>query len=403
MSAWPDTFWGYPRPDGQVGIRNYIAIIYTVDCARFVSEQVAGRIRNGISLGWFSCYSMPKNEDADVLTGLGRNPNVAAAVVVGLGCEGGSPSRVADGISRSGKKVEVMNIQSSGGTKRALEKCIHLAKGMQKGLSEERKEHDVSNLTVGLKCGGSDANSGLCANPLVGLVADRIVDKGGKVLSSELTELAGCDHILRRRAATPELGERVVRLVRASVEEFEARYGPEHTMMAPGNVRGGLTTIEEKSLGALMKTGHSPLKGILQPGEYPQKPGWHIVDGLVAKNIRHYGLEADGEPTDFAASGAQTTLFTTGRGSADGNVVSPLIKVCANPETYRNMREDMDYDAGAILEGRTTFGVAEKQLFKKLIEVASGRKSKSELLGHKEGGIIIGGAPLPRPGLEYCP
>ena len=124
---------------------------------------------------------------------------------------------------------------------------------------------------------------------------------------------------------------------------------------------------------------------------------------MVAKNIRHYGLEADGEPTDYAASGGPTTLFTTGRGSANGNIVSPLIKVCANPETYRNMRDDMDYDAGAILEGRTTFETARAQLLAKLIQVASGKKSKSELLGHREGGIILGGAALPRVPLDFCP
>jgi altronate hydrolase len=165
-------------------------------------------------------------------------------------------------------------------------------------------------------------------------------------------------------------------------------------MMSPGNIYGGLTTIEEKSLGALMKTGHSQLQGILQPGEYPTNAGWYLVDGLVAKNIRHFGLEADGEPTDFAAAGAQVIAFTTGRGSADGNVISPTIKICANPQTYRAMRDDMDFNAGALLEGKISMNASAKLLLEKMLKVASGEMTKSEQLGHREGGMIMGGRPL---------
>ncbi len=398
-----ETFLGYERPDGQVGVRNHVAIIYTVDCARFVAEQAASKVRGGIALGWFSCYSMLKNEDTDMLVGLGRNPNVAAAVVVGLGCETGSPSKVADGIRRSGKEAEVMTIQGTGGTRSTIDKCVEAAKRMQKGIPLERTQHPTSKLTIGLKCGGSDATSALSANPLVGMVADRLIDAGGSILTSELTELAGCEHLIVERSVTPELGRRVSKLIEDSVSEFETRFGSGHTMMSPGNVNGGLTTIEEKSLGALTKTGHRKLQGLLQPGEYPKWHGWYIVDGLVAKNLRHYGFEADGEPTDFAASGAQLTIFTTGRGSANGNIVAPLLKVCANPQTYRNMKEDMDFNAGAILEGEDTFERSAKKLFSSLVRTASGARTKSERLGHQEGGQIIGGVPLSRPALEFCP
>lgn len=399
----PETFLGYERPDGQVGVRNHVATIYTVDCARFVSEQVADKVPGGIALGWFSCYSMLKNEDTDILVGLGRNPNVGAAVVIGLGCETNSPSKVADGISRTGKEVEVVTIQGSGGTRTTIEKCAQIAKRMQSRLPKDRKPHSISNLTLGLKCGGSDATSALSANPLVGLVADRLIDAGGRILSSEITELAGCEHLVERRAVTPALGRQASKLIGDAVSEFETRFGSGHTMMSPGNVNGGLTTIEEKSLGALIKTGHRKLQGILQPGEYPTRSGWYIVDGLVAKNIRHYGFEADGEPTDFAAAGAQLTIFTTGRGSANGNIIAPLLKVCANPQTYRNMKEDMDFNAGAILEGDETFDSSSTKLFSKLARTASGARTKSEQLGHREGGIIIGGIPLSRPALEFCP
>lgn len=403
MSKGPETFLGYERPDGSVGIRNEVAIIYTVDCARFVSEKVAKKVRGGISLGWYSCYSMARNEDADVLIGLGRNPNVGAAVVVGLGCETSSPSKVADGISRSGKEAEVVTIQGSGGTRSTIERCALMAKKMQARLPTTRRPHSISHLSLGLKCGGSDATSALSANPLVGMVADRLIDAGGRVLTSELTEMAGCEQLVAARATTPELGRAVSKLISSSVSEFETRFGSDHTMMSSGNVAGGLTTIEEKSLGALAKTGRRPLEGLLQPGEYPARAGWFILDGLVAKNLRHYGFEADGEPTDFAASGAQMTIFTTGRGSANGNIIAPLLKVCANPRTYRNMKEDMDFNAGAILEGEETFETAEGKLFSKMIAVASGKRSRSEILGHREGGMLVGGVPLSRPALEFCP
>jgi altronate dehydratase large subunit len=390
------SFFGYPRPDGSVGVRNKVAVLYTVDCARFVSEEIARSTPEGASLGWFNCYSMRNNEDKDILIGLGKNPNVGAALVIGLGCETNSPSKVADGLSRTGKGVHVMAIQAKG-TKKSIETGTKLVRQMARKLRNiKRKSFDISCLTVGLKCGGSDATSALSANPVLGLTADRIVDNGGRVLSSELTELAGCEHLIRERSINSRVGEQAASLITASVSEFEARFGLEHSMMSPGNVAGGLTTIEEKSLGALMKTGHRPLHGVLQPGEYPEKNegGWYLVDGLVAKSIRHFGLEADGEPTDFAAAGAQIVMFTTGRGSANGNALVPTLKICANPQTYRRMKDDMDFNAGAVIEGKQTLDEAARGLFHQLITVASGKPTKSEVLGHREGGIILGGTPL---------
>ena len=385
-------FNGYSRPDGQVGIRNKVAIIYTVDCARIVSERIANSIRNGVSFGWFNCYNMSRNEDSNVLIGLGKNPNIGASVVVGLGCETVSPSEVADKLSKTGKDVEVLTIQGIGGTKKAIQRGTTLAKRLSQRISElKRRECDISYLTLGLKCGGSDATSALTANPILGLTANRIVENGGRILSSELTELAGCENLVAQRAKNPQLAEEASRLIRGAVAEFEARFGLEHSMMSPGNVYGGLTTIEEKSIGALMKTGHSQLQAILQPGEYPTCAGWYLVDGLVAKSIRHFGLEADGEPTDFAAAGAQVVAFTTGRGSADGNVVSPVVKICANPQTYRSMRDDMDFNAGVALEGNVTLERYANRLLEKLVRVASGERTASEQLDHREGGMILGG------------
>ena len=202
------TFEGYPRSDGRVGVRNRVGVIYTVDCARIISEQIAMRAKNAVSFGWFNCYSMAKDEDTNVLIGLGKNPNVGAAIVVGLGSETISPSTIADGIAKSGKEVKTITIQAAGGTKKTIERGTSLAKKMGDHISKiKRKPFDLSFLTLGLKCGGSDATSALTANPILGLVADRIVKAGGRVMSSELTELTGCEHLVAERAKDPVLAQ----------------------------------------------------------------------------------------------------------------------------------------------------------------------------------------------------
>jgi len=387
-------FSGYLRPDGLVGARNKLAIIYTIDYAKFVASEIANKIPDSVPLGWSSARRTRRNEDVNTIVGLGRNPNLGAILLIGQDNSVIPVSKIADGISKSGKPVEIIDLSAVGGSKEAIRKGLTLSKKLSAGQSRTRRTaHDVSNLTIGVKCGGSDATSALAANPAVGLVSDKVIDCGGKVLSSELTEMTGCEEMIRRRARNQRVAAKVIDTIEAAVDEFESRFGEEHSMMSPGNISGGLTTIEEKSFGAVMKTGHRQLQGLIGPGAYPKKSGWYIVDGLVAKSIRHFGLEADGEPTDFAAAGAQLTLFTTGRGSADGNGVSPLVKVCGNPQTYRNMSEDMDFNAGAILEGKISLQEAGSSLFKLVLEIASGSRSKSELLGHDEGGIIYGGRP----------
>ncbi|MDA4129580.1 MAG: UxaA family hydrolase, partial [Thaumarchaeota archaeon] len=376
----------------QVGVRNKTAVIYTAENAVFISRKIAEQVPNAVSFGWSSFRRMKNDHDLHALVGIGRNPNLGAVLLLGSENTGIAVSKVADGISKSGKTVEILDVSKLSGTRDGIEKGVRIAKKLARGISQIRKsQHDASLLTVGVKCGGSDATSALTANPVVGLVSDDVIDCGGKILSSELTEMTGCDEAIRRRAKNQKVANQVISRIHDADGEFEARFGEDHSMMSPGNILGGLTTIEEKSYGAFMKTGHRGLEDLLDPGEYPSKSGWYVVDGLVAKSIRHYGLEADGEPTDFAAAGAQITFFTTGRGSANGNLIAPLIKVCANPLTFKTMPGDMDFNAGAILEGSITQELAAKKLFDLLLRTASGKETKSELLGHEEGGIIFGG------------
>jgi len=386
------TFRGFSRSDGSVGIRNKIGIIYTSSLLKFISDQLAFSKPNAISFGWGNLRKTRDRNEIETLVGLGRNPNIGAVILIGSNNADISISKIADEISRSGKSIKILDASTLRGTKDGIRQGKILTKKLSRELANyKRSEADTSNLTVGVKCGGSDATSALTANPTVGLVSDRIIDLGGRILSSELTEMTGCENMVRRRALNHKLADNVISTIEAAVEEFEARFGEEHSMMSPGNITGGLTTIEEKSFGAVMKTGHRPLVGMLSPGAHPTNPGWYIVDGLVAKNIRHFGLESDDEPTDFAAAGAQMTLFTTGRGSADGNIVSPLIKVCANPQTYKNMIDDMDFNAGLILEGKESIEAASGRLFDLVLLVASGQLTNSERLRHNEGGLVYSG------------
>jgi altronate dehydratase large subunit len=388
------TFRGFYRPDGLVGIRNKLAVIYASGLMKFMSDEIALSVPNAISIGLSNLRKTKSNNETKTLIGLGRNPNLGAVLLVGSNNAEVPVSKVADGISKSGKPLKILDTSKLRGTRDGIRQGRILARVLSKKIvNEKRSVENMQNLTIGVKCGGSDATSALTANPAVGLVSDMIIDYKGKVLSSELTEMTGCENMVRRRTQNQELANQVINAIQAAVEEFEARFGEKHSMMSPGNITGGLTTIEEKSFGAVMKTGHRPLVGFITPGAYPKRPGWYVVDGLVAKNIRHFGLESDDEPIDFAAAGAQMTFFTTGRGSADGNLVAPLIKVCANPETYKRMSEDMDFNAGLVLEGKESLETASKKLFDLAIRVASGELTRSEVLGHQEGGMIFGGTP----------
>jgi len=390
-------FLGFVRPDGTAGIRNCVAIEYTVDCARFVAESIARQVRGAVAAGWYSCYQTAEKEDEDTLIGLGRNPNVGAAVVVSLGCETMQPAKIADGITKSNKQAEVLVIQDEGGTLKSIEKGVRMAQSMLREVSKvKRRGVDLSNLVLGVKCGGSDTTSGLSANPATGVAADLVVDAGGNVLFSEFNEMKGCEDLLAKRAINSEVGDLVRTLIVDKVREFDQRFGIEEStlVLTRGNIEGGLTTIEEKALGAILKAGHRPIQGVLKSGQRPTRRGVWIVDGLSAQCIGTFGLDADFEPTDFAAAGTQLTIFTTGRGNVHGNPVAPIIKVCGNPETADRMKDDMDINAGTVIEGKEDVEQVGKRIYEETLNVASGKLTKSEILGHNEGSEVFGGRTL---------
>ncbi len=271
----------------------------------------------------------------------------------------------------------------------------------RKSSKRPARDFEVADLVVGTVCGGSDATSGITANPAVGRAFDRLVENGARVIFEETGELIGCEQIMAARAARPALGPELIACV-----EKAARYYTTlgHGSFAPGNAEGGLTTQEEKSMGAYSKSGNSPINGILKPGDVPPAPGLYLLD-VVPDGVVRWGfpnISDIQEIGELIACGAHVTLFTTGRGSVVGSVISPVIKICANPETYRRLSEDMDVNAGRILEGQATLEETGREIYDLILRVAAGEKTASETLGHREFSLVYKSFELARKALLVC-
>lgn len=364
---------GYLRADGRKGIRNVVVIAYLVECAHHVARAVAGPFgeTNVHVIGFGGCYP---NAYADrMMKALCTHPNVGAVLLVSLGCESFDRASVEASVAASGRPVKTLVIQREGGTRATIDAGRKWVAATLADLeSTERIPMSVSELTVGTVCGGSDATSGLTANPGIGRAFDTLVARGGTAIFEETGELIGCEDIMASRAATPELAE----VLRESVEKA-ARYYTTlgHGSFAPGNAEGGLTTQEEKSMGAYSKSGDSLISGLIRPGELPAVPGLHLLDVVPDGEVR-FGfpnINDNAEIAELIACGSHVILFSTGRGSVVGSAISPVIKVCANPETYRHMSGDMDVDGGRLLEGHTTLDELGSEIFNFTLEVANGR------------------------------
>jgi len=375
---------GYLRTDGRKGIRNLIVVAYLVECAHHVAREIAAPMRDrGVHLiGFPGCFP---NAYADrVMTRLCTHPNVAAVLLVSLGCEGFDRQRLAEAVARSGRPVHTLVIQRSGGTAQTIAAGRNWVEETRKRLeATEPVEMGVDELTVGVICGGSDATSGLTANPAVGRAVDRLIARGATVIFEETGELIGCEQLMAERAVTDRLGRRIVASVRKAARYYDAMG---HGSFAPGNADGGLTTIEEKSLGAYCKSGDSPISGLITPGDVPPRSGLYLLDVVPDGEVR-FGFPNicdNAEIAELIACGAHLILFTTGRGSVVGSAVSPVVKVCANPETYRALADDMDVGAGRILEGHGTLDDVGREIFETVLRTADGAATKSEQLGHQE-------------------
>ena len=394
----PRTFLGYLRPDGRVGTRNYVAVVSTVNCSASTSRAISDRFRDGTWRDEFphvdgvfaithkgGCGIPTGGSDhlglERVLAGFANHPNVAACVVVGLGCEvsqAGAFVEANDLRMRGQERAEtpsrprVLTIQDQGGVAKTVEAAVAAVRAvLPEANAYRRTEQPASKLCVALECGGSDGNSGVTANPALGFAADLVVALGGTAVLGETTEIYGAEHLLTRRAVSPEVGAKLVDRIKWW-EWYAGVFGGDlNNNPSPGNKAGGLTTIYEKSLGALAKAGTSPLMDVVGFAERVDRPGLFFMDTPGFDPVCTTGL---------VASGANVLVFTTGRGSVLGLKPTPCVKLATNTPMYERMSDDMDMDAGTILDGEPVEAVG-RRLLDLILDVAGGHPTRSEAAG----------------------
>ena len=374
----------YLRDDGRKGIRNTVVVGYLVECAHHVSREIVHDFRElGVHLiGFPGCY--PNAYAHKMMERLCTHPNVGAVLLVSLGCEGFNKGKLIETVRSSGRPVKLIGIQDTGGTRKSIsEGKAWIEQTLRQLKNTPRAPMNIDELIVGTICGGSDATSGLTANPAMGRAFDFLVEQNATCIFEETGELIGMEHWMAKRADNPALGEEIIKTV-AKAAKYYAAFG--HASIGPGNADGGLTTIEEKSLGAYAKSGQSVISGIIKPGDVPLRGGLYLLD-VVPDGEPKFGfpnIVDNAEIAELMACGSHLSLFSTGRGSVVGSAISPVIKVCANPDTYKRMSDDMDVDAGRILEGRATLDEVGREIHDLILRVANGEKTKSEQLGHQE-------------------
>jgi altronate dehydratase large subunit len=370
-------FLGYERPDGSVGIRNLIVVMSVADCSEPVARMIAEGAEGAVAITQhYGC--IPGQMVANNLIGVGENPNVAAVLLIGMGCEGMPAGALGKMIRRSGKPVEWISIQELGGTPNTVTKGKQILGDLsEKVAGLKRREFDVSELIVGVKCGGSDTSSGLAGNPAVGVFVDMLVDAGGSAIMMEPIEAVGAEEPLAARAVNNRVREKIYKMIGDEEKRWSVP-GAQMEFMCKGNVEGGLTTIEEKSLGAIHKSGSRTIRDVLENTDrrlekVPKGGGVYLQDGTHMEPMAM---------SFMAAAGAHMVVFITGCGGTFGHAIVPFIKVTGNPETYRRMSGDMDINAGTILTGEESMESVGKRIFNEVIEVASGKLTLGERLGY---------------------
>ncbi|MGE3065619.1 MAG: UxaA family hydrolase [Hyphomicrobiaceae bacterium] len=372
------TFLGYERTDGSVGIRNHIAVISVMDNCNPVTRAIVDAVDGTLAVTTLFVRGQ-LGEDLQItlntLAGLAVNPNIAGVVLIGL--EPGVTTDLANRIKPAGRPLVAFNLQEVGGSIEAIARGTRAAAKMVREASRQRRvAAPLSKLMIGVECGGSDTTSGLAANPSIGVVADRMVAAGAKIVISETSEFFGAEHLFAERAATPAVGQKFLKEVR----DFEKNI-MEHGIdlrgsnPTPDNMKGGLTTIEEKALGAMAKAGTSPLVGVLSYSEKPTKAGLHFMS-TPAPAVESL--------TGLAAGGCQMCLFSTGVGNPIGSMVSTTIKVTGNRNTVDTFSDNIDFDVTAILEKNEPLDSAGGRLFDYTVSVASGELTTSEVLDMRE-------------------
>jgi altronate hydrolase len=385
-------FEGYRRPDGRVGTRNYVALVSTVNCSASVTQFVRERFRDVqrdfpgvdgvIALTHKSgCGQVLGGEDhrilERVLAGYARHPNVAAYVVIGLGCEVNQAPAMIERhklsvVGNPRERPVVITIQEAGGVRKAVEAAVTaVAKLLPRANEARRTRQPVSEIVLATNCGGSDGNSGITANPALGWAVDELVRYGGTGILAETTEIHGAEHVLIRRARTEAVARKLIARINWWKRHLAAHGADTNDNPAPGNKAGGLTTVFEKSLGGMAKGGTTPLMDVFEYAEAVTTRGFVFMDTPGHDPVSITGL---------VAGGANVICFTTGRGSVLGCKPAPSIKLATNSPLYRRMEDDMDIDCGVVLDGVSIEEMG-RRIFEEVVLVASGKKSKSELSG----------------------
>ena len=377
----PFQFYGYRRIGGRPGIRNHVLILPTCACGSESCRIVASQVRGAVSIVFNTgCSDVAANTamSQKVLTGFACNPNVYGVVIIGLGCETVPHQKLTESItSMTCKPVVSFGIQEEGGTLRTIEKAVRAARDMAAQAAMQQKElFDASELFLGIECGGSDATSGIASNPAVGELSDILVDMGATSMMSESIEWIGGEHVLSKRAATPQIHNQIIEVCRA-YENHLAAAGQDCRagQPTPGNKAGGLSTLDEKSLGCIRKGGTRPINEVLEQAARPTKTGAIVMD------TAGYDISS---VTSMVAAGCQAVIFTTGRGTPTGNAIVPVLKVTANRRTYAWMEDNMDIDLSPIVRGEKTYQEMGREMVGAIRDICNGKMTKAEAYGFSD-------------------
>ena len=387
-------FWGYSRPDGSVGVRNHVLILPATRNVNYICHRIAlavPGVTTFYTTGEYGRTGGDRKRLARFLTGIARNPNVANVLLIGMPHGYGYPEFQTDAlaaeIAKSGTRLEVLNVDRCGGLEGTVVQGIRLARGLVREATAMRREAaPLSKLTIGMKCGDSDATSGLAGNPALGRAVDRLIDAGGTALFSETLELIGAEQTLVQRAKTPEVAQRLLRLI-ADWEARAASIGEDIRTInpIPENIAAGITTLEEKSLGAVEKTGTQELSGVLDYCERPGEPGLWLMDAWMSS----YSLLPS-----FAAAGAQIVLYQLGGNelppedaplsAVDPGLVAPLLTISGNPRTAKAAGDYLDVSTGGVLLGTETLDAAGEHILEEIVRAANGRATRGETMRYPE-------------------
>lgn len=376
---------GYQRMDGSKGIRNRLLIIYTVECSSFVAKEIAGRLNDDSAevVGFDGCYD---NEYAvRLMLSLARHPNVGAVLAVGLGCEYVQPETLAQKAAESGRLADWFFIQQKGGTLRSIEYGVQLARNMLMKLRETPTvDMCFGDMIIGAECGGSDYTSGLAGNMVVGRFFDLLQDAGGTAVFEEIVEAVGLKEQLVSRAADSTARKQIAATYDKALGYCKS---VRQYSISPGNFAGGLSSIEEKSMGAVVKSGTKPVRGVIKVANMPPDKGLWLLDSTPDPSWMQFGFTNPNDNEglmDLISCGCQLVFLVTGRGNVVGSAVAPVFKITGNSSTYNKMKDDIDFDAGRLLSDAGTLSSLSGQLFESVYDVCRGEKTRAEELGHKE-------------------